>query len=66
MRININLCAFKKVILFASRMGKKLNSIDALSLLSLSPSHRLDAAGTWSSISTRYYLIFKDYSKSSR
>ena len=42
-----------------------MNSIDALSLVSLSPSHRLDAAGTWSSISIRYYLIFKDYSKSS-
>ena len=55
----------KKVILFASRIGKNMNSIDALSLVSLSPSHRLDAPGTWSSISTRYYLIFKDYSKSS-
>ena len=41
-----------------------MNSIDALSLVSLSPSHRLDAPGTWSSISTRYYLIFKDYSYS--
>ena len=64
-RINIKLCAFKKGDTCCFENWKKLNSIDALSLVSLSPSHRLDAPGTWSSISTRYYLIFKDYSKSS-
>ena len=64
-RININCCAFKKGDTFCFENWKKMNSIDALSLVSLSPSHRLDAAGTWSSISIRYYLIFKDYSKSS-
>ena len=63
--ININLCAFKKGDTFCFENWEKMNSIDALSLVSLSPSHRLDAAGTWSSISIRYYLIFKDYSKSS-
>ena len=57
-RININLCAFKKGDTFCFENWKKMNSIDALSLVCLSPSHRLDAAGTWSSI--RIYQILSD------
>ena len=61
----LSLCLWKRWYFLLREFEKNMNSIDALSLVSLSPSHRLDAPGTWSSISTRYYLIFKDYSKSS-
>ena len=52
-RININLCAFQKVIPRGLRELFFFESIDALSLVSLSPWQRLDAVGTWSSISTK-------------